>query len=123
MTLIMRRANRRLDGIDRAEKIQVLAAVTDATTLGDAAERAGLLDEAGGFDGAEARAALDALPGSVSAALLAVLRDAVERDAPLVLQWKPGGAVELQVWEAMDGDVGQIGVLLISPYGRELAAP
>jgi hypothetical protein len=65
---------------------------------------------------------MDALPQSVGAAVLAALRSAVERDLPVVLQWKPGVASEAQVWEVVEDGVGQIGILIVTPFGRDLTA-
>jgi hypothetical protein len=54
--------------------------------------------------------------------VLAALRSAVERDLPVVLQWKPGVASEAQVWEVVEDGVGQIGILIVTPFGRNLTA-
>jgi len=37
-----------------------------------------------------------------------------------VLQWKPGPHIVLQVWEAVEVGVGHIGVMLVTPFARDL---
>jgi hypothetical protein len=119
----MHRANRLLDGTDPVAQTAALRAVSEASSVLDAAQRAGLFEGLSGPGKKEARSALAALPASVDAALLAVLRGALERTLPVVLQWKPGSHIELQIWEAVEDDVGHIGVMLITPFARDLRAP
>lgn len=119
MVAMLRLANRMLDAEDRSPSAALRDALDGSTTLVELAERIGLLD--GAADAGDAKAALSALPSSVAAAVLAVVRDAAERDVPVVLQWKPGVAAEVQVWEDVEDGVGQIGLLLVTPRGRELA--
>jgi hypothetical protein len=97
-------------------------ALASASSVLDTVERAGLLEELESTAKAEARAALAALPITVDAAFLAVLKAALDRSLPVVIQWKPGTTVELQVWEAAEGQVGYVGVTLITPYARDLSA-
>ncbi len=118
---MIRRANRLLDGTDAQVRDEARTALADASSLLEAAERAGLLEEFGDQDKAQARAALAALPITVDTALLAVLKGAVQRGLPVVIQWKPGANTELQVWESVEENVGQVGVLLITPYARDLS--
>ena len=120
---VIHRANRLLDGTDPVAQTGALIAVTGASSVLDAAQRAGLFEGLNGPGNMEARSALAALPGSVDAALLAVLKGALERTLPVVLQWKPGPYIELQIWEAVEDDVGHIGVMLITPFARDLRAP
>lgn len=119
MVALVRIVNRAFDR--DGDLTEVASVLAEATTLAEAAERAGMLDEEGVAVDHAARA-LAALPPAVDAAALAVLRNAVDRGVGAVLQWKPGAAVELQVWEATDGDAGHVGLLLVTPMGRELAA-
>jgi hypothetical protein len=120
---LVHRANRLLDGIDAKTSKRARRVLSTASSVLDAVERAGLLEELGGAANAEARAALAALPITVDAALLAVLKAAVQRRLPVVIQWKPGHTVELQVWEAVEGRVGHVGVMLITPYARDMSVP
>jgi hypothetical protein len=115
------RANRLLDGTDANTRNAALDAVGGSKTVLQAIKRAGLLKQLTPEAKTQANEGLSALPAAVDQALLAVLKSALEREMPLVLQWKPGSSVELQVWEAADGNVGHIGVLLITPYARDLA--
>jgi hypothetical protein len=119
MVALVRMTNRALDRDgDLSGVAEVLA---NAPSVLDAARSAGLLD-GGGVDADHAADVLAKLPPAVDAALLATLRNAAERGVGAVVQWKPGADVELGVWEAVDGDVGHVGVLLVSPPGRKLAA-
>jgi hypothetical protein len=88
----------------------------------EAAESAGLLNGLAAPVEQEARSALGALPASIDTALLSILKGALERNVPAVLQWKPGPHVDLQVWESADNGVAQIGVLLTLPFGRDLGS-
>jgi hypothetical protein len=119
---VIHRANRLLDGTDPKVQKQARKAVAEASSLLDAVERAGLLEGLGDAEKVEARAALTALPKTVDTALLAVLKGALRRRLPVVIQWKPGPNTELHVWEAVEGDVGHVGVTLTTPYARDLAA-
>jgi hypothetical protein len=115
-------ANRLLDGTDAGTRDAALSALDGASSVLQAVELAGLIDQLDKSRQPEARDALKALPGSVDAALLAVLKGALKRGLQVVIQWKPGPNTELQVWEAVDGNVGHVGVMLITPYARESAA-
>lgn len=118
MVALVRIANR---AFDRDGDLRTIAsALAESTTVVEAARHAGWLD-AKGVDADHAGDALAGLPRSVDAALLAVLRDAVDRGVGVVFQWKPGAAVELQVWEAVEDGVGHVGILLVTPRGRNLA--
>jgi hypothetical protein len=115
---LVHRANRLLDGTDAQEWRRAKDAVDHAETILEAVDRAGLLEQLGEPARAEAHTALEALPATVDVALLAALKSALHRRLPVVIQWKPGTNVELQVWEATEGEVGHVGVLLITPYAR-----
>jgi hypothetical protein len=119
---LVRRANRLLDGTDAEASRLAEMAVDAASSVLDAVERAGLLEDLGEPAIVDARAALEALPLALDTALLAVLRSALKRRLPVVIQWKPGTNVELQIWEAVEGEAGFVGVMLIAPYARELGA-
>jgi hypothetical protein len=119
--LLLRRLNRSLDGIDPDATQWARDALRAHTDLGDAAEAAGLLHPAEDFHPDGVREALSSLPAAVGTALHATLLSAVERSLPVVVQWKEGAHVELQVWEDVDDGVGQVGVLLISPRFRAMA--
>jgi hypothetical protein len=117
----LRRLNRFLDRLEPDKAPLVLEALRSTTDLGDAAAAAGLVDGADDVDIEAVREALAGLPPAIAASLHATLLSAAERELPVVVQWRPGSEVELHVWEALDDGVGQVGVLLISPRGSELA--
>ena len=117
MVALVRIVNR---GLDRDGDLGgAAAALSEAKTVLDAARTAGMLDHPG-LDPDHAAALLGALPPAVDAALLATMRSAVDRGVGAVLQWKPGPSVELQVWEAVEDGAGHVGILLVSPPGRDL---
>jgi len=117
---LVHKANRLLDGLDPNASRRARRVLASASSVLDAVERAGLLEDLGEAADAEARAALAALPPSVDTALLAVLKGALERRLPVVIQWKPGAFVDLQVWEAVDGKAGHVGVMLTTPYAGDM---
>ena len=117
MVALVRIINR---GLDRDGDLgAAAAALENASTVLEAARAAEMLDH-DSVRSDHAEALLGALPPAVDAALLATLRSAVGRGVGAVLQWKPGPSVELQVWEAVEGDVGHVGILLVTPPAREL---
>jgi hypothetical protein len=115
----IRAVNRFFDGFDEDAARRGRQALVDSESLLEAAERAGLLDRSERHDGGGLREMIEALPPAVATSLHGALRSAAERDLPVVLQWKPAAFVELQVWEAVEGGVGQVGVLLdaVRPRG------
>jgi len=122
MVATLRLVNRFLDRQDDLLAEGAKEAILGASTIAEAVARAGLFDAPEIANADHARRALEALPASVGAAMLGALTSAVQRDLPVVLQWKPGIASEVQVWEAVEDGVGQVGILLVTPYGRDLAA-
>lgn len=122
MVATVRLVNRFLDRQDEVLTEAARDAILGATTIADAVARAGLFDAPEIADADHARHALEALPASVGAAMLGALTSAVKSELPVVLQWKPGVASEVHVWEVVEDGVGEIGILLITPYGRDLAA-
>lgn len=121
MVGVVRLLNRSLDGFDRDSRHAVIDALRGTSDLRKAITRSGLLADADDIDAEALSAAVAGLPPSISATLRAALLSAAERDLPGVVQWKPGADVELQVWESVSDGVGQVGVLLITPRGRDLA--
>ena len=119
MVALVRIVNRSLDR--DGDLGAAAAALGEAKTVLDAARTAGMLNH-DSVDADHSASLLGALPPAVDAALLATLRSAVDRGVGAVLQWKPGPSIELQVWEAVEGDVGHVGILLVSPPARDLAA-
>src|SRR4030081_1013443 len=115
MVATVRMANRHLDHQDAALWKKASDAIVSSSTLSEVLEKVGGFNAPGVTDGDHARRAMDALPQSVGAAVLAALRSAVDRDLPVVLQWKPGVASEAQVWEVVEDGVGQIGILIVTP--------
>lgn len=95
--------------------------IAGMTTLLEAVEALDLLEAVDAPHRSVARQAVAALPQAVGRALLAAVSSAASRGVPVVLQWKPGSAVELQVWEAVGEGAGQVGILLISPRASDLA--
>lgn len=93
-----------------------------ATTLPAAVDALDLLDAVDEQYHDEARLALEAVPAAVEQALLGAVVNAASRGIPVIIQWKPGSHVELQVWEAVADDLGHVGILLISPRAIDLAA-
>jgi len=122
MVATVRLANRILDRQDELLTERARDAILGARTIAEAAARAGLFDGPEIADADRALQALEALPASVGAAMLGALTSAVESELPVVLQWKPGVASEVHVWEVVDDGVGQVGILLVTPFGRDLAA-
>lgn len=122
MVATVRLANRLLDRQEELLTERAREAILGARTIAEAVTRAGLLDAPEIADADHARHALEALPASVGAAMLGALTSAVESELPVVLQWKPGVAAEVRVWEVVDDGVGQVGILLVTPFGRDLAA-
>jgi hypothetical protein len=113
--------NRMLDGAEADTYSATRDAVRAASSVLDAAERAGVFTGLDDAAAAAARKALGALPKSIDAAYLAVLANALERNLPVVTQWKPGAFFEFQVWEAVDGTAGQVSIMLVTPYARDLS--
>jgi hypothetical protein len=122
MVATVRMANRHLDHQDAALWKRASQAILGSSTLTEVLDKVGGFDVPGVSDADHARRAMDALPPSVGAAVLAALRSAVDRDLPVVIQWKPGVASEAQVWEVVEDGAGQIGVLIVTPYGRDLTS-
>jgi hypothetical protein len=117
----LHRANRSLDGLDPDLHEAARSVVAQASTVLEAWEGAGLFDHVDESRRDEIRSALTALPPAIDAALIATLKSALDRQLAVVVQWKPGMSCELQVWEAIDGTAGHIGILLITPYARDMA--
>lgn len=90
-------------------------------SLVDAVDAAGLFDAVDEPQRDRARRALHALAPSVGHALVSAAMSAATRGVPVVLQWKPGVAVELQVWESSNDDSSYVGLLLVSPSATDLA--
>ena len=67
---------------------------------------------------------LQALPGSVSAALHGVLSSVLACDVTSIVQWKAGPTPGLEVWETVETQGSDtevhVGVLLTTPFGDEL---
>lgn len=122
MVATVRLVNRFLDRQDEMLTEAAREAILGATTIAEAVARAGLFDAPEIVDADHARRALEALPASVGAAMLGALTSAVKGELPVVLQWKPGVASEVHVWEVVEDGVGQVGILLVTPYGRHLAS-
>jgi hypothetical protein len=68
----------------------------------------------------DAQVFFGALPGGLQAALLSALDNALERNLQITFAWKPGYDFELQIWEAAEGDVGALNVMIASPWPRHL---
>jgi hypothetical protein len=98
-------------------------AVSTATSVREAVERAGILNGFTPAQAAEARAVLTALPRSVDAAILAALRSAFDRDAPGLFEWHEGAFIELRTWEepvtGKEPGPWRLRIVLVSPQGQQ----
>jgi hypothetical protein len=109
-------ANRLLDGIDPEATEAARGALAESQSLLEAVTRAGLLDQLEKSVIEDTRSFFAALPVSVDVAMRAVISGALERGLPVVIQWKPGPTAEVRAWETVEGNVGQVCILLITPH-------
>ena len=123
MTSVVRLANRFLDPTDERsgfEQSVVRDALGEASSLYEALRAIGALDGLDDRVRDDTEKLLRAMPSSVENAVLGALKSGTDRSLPVVLQWKPGTSFEASIWEATDGDVGQVGVLITTPFARDV---
>ena len=122
MTAVARKATDRFKGLpDTGLRNELLPILGGAAGLRDAVEQLGLLDELDSSVRDDAVMLLDAVPGTVAAALLGAVGDAVERNVPVTFVWQAAYDFEVRVWESVAGDgVGGATVMLTSPFPRHV---
>jgi hypothetical protein len=94
------------EGFDNAS---VLEQIGGAVDLLEATQNSGLLDVLEPDAAAAYQKLLDDMPPSVSKAMLAAMKDALERNLRVQLVWQEARAYEVRIWEssAPHADSGQ----------------
>lgn len=124
MTALVRKANQKFNALpNEGLRNELQPALQSATGLRDAIQRLGLLSELDESVVDDAGVLLDAVPRGLGAALLAAVRDAVDRNLPVTFAWRAGYDFELRIWESVAADgVGLLTVLLTAPFPRHVRA-
>ena len=105
---------------DATARDSVRRALQSSSTVFEAAEQLELLSDLDDQGRDDAAVLLKAIPAGLQAALLSALDNAAGRSVPVQFAWKPGYDFELQIWEATEGDVGGMTMMLVSPWPRHL---
>jgi hypothetical protein len=93
-----------------------LSAVQAASSVRHAVEAVGVLDGLENTEAAEARAVFDALPPALDGAILGALARGLGDGQPVVVDWEPGDALAVRIWEE-PGDVATLHIVVVSPDG------
>jgi hypothetical protein len=98
---------------------ELLSAVEDASTIGEAAASLGLLDV---LDEEQRRPMADFLatiPSAIDAAIVAAARDALGRGIRVMFSWQPAYDFELRLWDVATRERGMLNVHILSPHPVE----
>ena len=97
----------------------LLDAIGDARTVLDVGEALGLFDVLPVEQAAALKEFLTTIPGSLDAAMIGGMRNALERGVRAQLTWQPGYDFELRAWEVSEGSDGLVNLQLLTPHPPE----
>ena len=113
-------ANQAFAGLEAWDPEQLLATIGDASSVLEVGEKLGVFAALETDDDVTAlRDFLGTLPGTLDAAIVAGMRDALGRGVRAQLTWQPGYDFELRMWEVSAGGTGLANVLLTTPHPPE----
>jgi hypothetical protein len=113
---------------DQFDPEGILAPIQDSRNLIDATKASGVLSGVDEDEAAAYMAVLEHMPKALDAAMLAAIRDALQRGLRVQVVWQESAGYELRAWEssAPSGQQGRLaGVLtlhLLSPEPPERGA-
>jgi hypothetical protein len=106
-----------LEDPDGEERVVIVEAVSGATSVRDAVERANLFDTLSEAHAAEGRAVLEALPPEVDTQILEALKDGINRGVPMSFDWREHADISAEISEIAESR--GVHILVRSPDGAE----
>lgn len=113
-------ANQVFAGLEAWDPAELMDTIGEASTVLEVGEKLGVFAALETDDDVAAlRDFLGTLPGTLDAAIVAGMRDALGRGVRAQLTWQPGYDFELRMWEVSAGGTGLANVLLTTPHPPE----
>jgi hypothetical protein len=113
------RTNEVFGALESFEPGALLDAIGDARSVREVGDALGLFDVLPVEQAEALKEFLTTIPGSLDAAMVAGMRNALERGVRAQLTWQPGYDFELRAWEVSEGSDGLANLQLLTPHPPE----
>jgi hypothetical protein len=119
MVASVSRTNEVFGALEGFEPDDLLERIGGAQTVRDVGEALGLFDVLPVEQADALKEFLGTIPGSLDAAIIGGMRNALERGVRAQLTWKPAYDYELRAWEVSEGTDGLVNLQLLTPHPPE----